>query len=409
VRSALRGSLSDLKRDIESAEHAGKLDRANVIDLAHAVAARELTSAEGAPGAARVRRLRGCARPLGHAMEQRAQQDDEIAAELTLILVERRVVDGPALVQRYARSANGAWRAVAARAAERPIDTDLRRAFYVDPDQRVRRAALATARQVHDARELEPLLEAARVDPDPQSQSLAVAASGAIGGERAVLALKDLWASADDPLRIAIVDAWSDPASLATGGARELSIAAERGGGLAAVSASYAQAHAGGPEATVANARLRRFILDGTDDEKRLALRVVTLDPETEAALVRAAHEASPELQVIALGRLAVLPARRAEALSALRARVNETPSSPAAQSAHDAALRALADLGDHSISATLAAGLRAKSQQTRWDSARALASLDEYSRVAPGLADDDADLRSDLACTLLARENARR
>ncbi|MEI9947665.1 MAG: hypothetical protein WDO74_01450 [Pseudomonadota bacterium] len=142
----------------------------------------------------RMRSMRSCARPLRAAIERRARADDDVAAELTLILLEMHAAEQAQLLNRYARSPSGAWRAVAARAAQGPIDADMRKAFFVDPDERVRRAAFATALDVRDAGELEALLEAARVDPDPQSQSLAIRAAGAIGGERAVLSLKDLWA-----------------------------------------------------------------------------------------------------------------------------------------------------------------------------------------------------------------------
>ena len=296
ARTALYGNLAELKRDIQSAQQAGKLDHDAVVKLARAVAERELTSAEGTkrcnprPLAARLAQ-----RPLRSAMERRAARaNDDVAAELTLILLEMHAAGKTELLHRYARSESGAWRAVAARAAERPIDTDMRKAFFVDPDERVRRAAFRTALAVHDARELEALLEAARVDPDPQSQSSAIVAAGSVGGERAVLALKDLWAQADDITRIAIVDAWTEHASFASGGARELTLAAEGDVGLAAVSASYALSRAGGAEAALANARLRRYIADGSDDEKRLALSVAPMNSETEAAIAKAAKEASP-------------------------------------------------------------------------------------------------------------------
>ncbi len=74
VRTALSGNLAELKRDIRSAQQAGKLNRARVVDLAKAVAERELTSAEGSGGAQRVRSLRGCATPLRPAMQRRARK-----------------------------------------------------------------------------------------------------------------------------------------------------------------------------------------------------------------------------------------------------------------------------------------------------------------------------------------------
>ena len=409
VRTALQGNLADLKRDISSAQQAGKLDDRDVVKLAQAVGERELTSAQGKNGALRVRGLRRCEHPLRAAMGHRSESDDDVAAELTLILLEAHAADRTALLNRHAQSPNGAWRAVAARAAVRPIDTDLRKAYYFDADERVRRAALTTAHEVHDASELEPLLEAARLDPNPDNQSLAVRAAGAIGGERAVLALSDLWARADDTLRIAIVDAWSEPASFSAGGERELARAAASGGGLAAVSASFALSRSPGSEAATADARLRRNIADGTDDEKRLALNVAPLTPETEAAIVKATHDPSPELRVVALSRLSAIPARRPDSLRALRDLANQKPSSEAEQRARNAAQSVLANAGDNSVAPSLIKELKSARPEARWRAAHALASLGDYKNAAGALADDDANLRTDLACSILARESAQR
>ncbi|MEI9935620.1 MAG: HEAT repeat domain-containing protein [Pseudomonadota bacterium] len=409
ARTALQGNLAELKRDIRSAQRAGKLDHDAAVNLAQAVGERELTSAEGRNGASRVRSLRSCAQPLRSAIERRARAKDDVAAELTLILLEMRAAEPSPLLDRYARSPSGAWRAVAARAAGRPIDTDVRKAFFVDPDERVRRAAFGAALEVHDSAELEALLEAARVDPDPQSQSLAIRAVGAVGGERAVLSLKDLWSRADDTTRIAIVDAWTAHASFVAGGARELALAAESGAGFAAVSASYALARAGGADSVVANARLRRDILDGSDDEKRLALSVAPMSSETEAAIAKAANEAGPELRVVALTRLISIEARRGDAIRALREIANVKASSESELRAQSDALSALAHAGDTSIVLVLVKDLQDPALEKRAHAARALTSLGDYSNAATALADDDANLRSEVACSMLARETARR
>jgi HEAT repeat protein len=404
VRTALQGDLASLKRDISNAQHEKQLTPGLAVNLAQAVGEREVMSAEGNFGAQRVRSLRGCARPLRSVMEKRANGDDDVSAELDLILLEGHVLDRVTSVNRYATSQSAGFRAVAARAAIRPIDTDLRKRFFVDPDQRVRRAAFGAAYDAHDASELEAVLEAARVDPDPQSQSLAARAAGSIGGERAVLALKDLWAQGDDALRIAIVDAWTERASLVSGGARELSVVSDSGG-VPALSAAYALLRAGGAEAAPAGAQLRHAILEGTDDEKRLALNVVPLDAANEAAIVEASQEASPELRVVAFARLSTLPARRNEAIVALRNLANAPARSEGELRTRDAAVSALAQAGDDSVGATLVKNLSSADLQTRWHAARALTSLGDYANAATALADDDASLRADIACAILARE----
>jgi hypothetical protein len=408
VRTALQGDLPTLKQDIAAAQRAQGLDHATVVNLALALGERELMSAQGSDGAIRVRSLRPCARRLRSTIERRAESGDDVAAELTLILLEMHAADRASLLKRYAQSSSGAWRAVAARAAVRPMESEWRKQFFSDPDERVRRAAFSASRDAHEASELEALLEAARLDPDADSQALAARAVGTIGGERAVLALKDLWVGAEDGLRIAITDAWTEHPSFVAGGDRELAAVAEASSGLPSVSASFALARVGGPESAAANARLRRYILDGTDDEKRLALSVAPLDAENQAAIAEAAKKASPELRAVALARLSTVPGARTEAILALRNLANAKPASDSEQRARDAAVSALAEAGDTSVHATLVKNITDKDRQTRARAAHALTSLGDYSSAATALGDDDASLRSDIACTILAREGSR-
>jgi len=408
VRTALQGDLPSLKRDILSAQRDKRLTPSLAVSLAQAVGEREVMSAQGNYGALRVRSLRSCARSLRSVMEKRASGDDDVSAELSLILLEGHALDRVTLVNRYTGSPSAGFRALAARAAIRPIDTDLRKRFFTDPDERVRRAAFSAAYDARDPRELLAVLEAARVDPDAQSQSLAVRAAGSIGGERAVLALKDLWAQGDDALRIAIVDGWTEHASLVSGGARELALVSDSGG-VPAVSAAYALVRAGGAESAPAGAHLRQAILEGTDDEKRLALNVAPLDSANESAIVEASQKASAELRVVAFARLCTLPARRNEAIVALRNLANATASSEAELRTRDAAVSALAQAGDGSVGATLVKNLSSADLQTRWHAARALTSLGDYGNAATALADEDASLRADVACAILAREASKR
>jgi len=156
-----------------------------------------------------------------------------------------------------------------------------------------------------------------------------------------------------------------------------------------------------------ANARLQQKILDGTDDEKRLAISITPLNAETEAAISKAAHEAGAELRVVALTRLSGTPAKHDDALRSLRELANAKPGSDAELRARDAAVSALADAGDTSVAATLVKNLSDQAPQIRWRAARGLASLGDYAHAAGALADDDANLRLDLACTILAHEAA--
>ena len=94
--------------------------------------------------------------------------------------------------------------------------------------------------------------------------------------------------------------------------------------------------------------------------------------------------------------------------IRALRDVANAKPSSEAEAHARDAAVTVLANAGDTSVSASLIKGLKSTDPAERWRAAHSLASLGDYSNAASALADDDANLRSDLACSILAREARR-
>lgn len=159
----------------------------------------------------------------------------------------------------------------------------------------------------------------------------------------------------------------------------------------------------------VANARLRRDISDGSDDEKRLALSVAPMNAETEAAIAKAAKEASPELRVVALTRLTSVAARRNDAIRALREVANAKPGSESEARARADALSALARAGDSSVLATLLRNLRDPALENRSRAARGLIGLGDYRNAATALADEDASLRCEVACSILAREAAQR
>ncbi len=289
VQTALHGDLASLKREIRQDQQHGALDRGRVSDLASAVAGRELRSATGQAAIHRVRQLRACSGSLTAVLEDRAARPDDVGGEAALVLLEHHDLDAADALARYAESSSGAWRAVAARAATGGRDGELRRHFMADPDQRVRRAALSAAADARDPYDLDALLDTARLDPDPLARSMATRAVGAIGGERAVLALEDHWDRADDLTRLAIVDAWAMPAALKSGGARELVSLVERETSLAALAAADALIRLGVEGDGQGRAALARAITDGTEDERRTAMQTAPIDdPDVRTALDKA-------------------------------------------------------------------------------------------------------------------------
>lgn len=398
VETALHGDLASLKRDVKQSREAGRLDRSTVEELAQAVAGREVRSATGNAAVDRIKDVRACAKPLLRVLEARAEQADDAAAEATLTLLELGRRDRRELVRRHRDSSSGAWRAVAARASSAKEHGPLRRKLFADPDERVRRSALVAAIEARSADDLEAALEAARLDPDLVSKAHATRTVGAIGGERAVLALRDHWARADETTRITIIDAWAMPASYAAGGEHELVTIAENQQGTLAISAADALVRARGRFATSGVATLIRAVGQGTEGERRLAIQLVPLsDKDAVAAVEKATRDADNEVKVIALARLAGESAHKAKALEGLR---------ELAKKDDDLGLQAraaLAAAGDAGVKKQLTDLLTAPKARTRTVAARGLLSLGDYGNAATALADDDPGVRTSVACAVLA------
>ncbi len=398
VQTALHGDLAQLKRQIREGQQKGALDRATTLRLATAVAGRELRSSKGPAAAQRVDSLRACAGSLEPVLRDRASHPDDVGAQATVMLVELGRLDRAGMVARYSEASSGAWRAVAARAATGPRDGRLRRRFISDGDQRVRKAALEASLEAGDAADLDPLLEAARLDPDALLRSLAVRAVGAIGGERAVLALKDLWARSDGTTRETIVDAWAMPALYSAGGARELRTIAESGGSLAAIGAAEALSRKSGEDAGLGATLLAKAIKEGTDSERRVAIQVAPVtDSDVAKALADATKDEDPDVRVMALARSLGIPAAQSGAKSQLE---------KLAAGNDDVAVQAraaLAAVQDMSVSAQLSRQLASRSPAERRLAALGLIRLGDYSRAATALADDDPDVRASTACSMLA------
>jgi hypothetical protein len=396
VKAALDADLTTLRRNIGAELRAGAVDRSRAKEIARAVASREVYSGTGAGAAARIRGLRACSSPIVPALEARAERQDEAAAEATLVLLAAGHLSASELAPRYEDADSGAWRAVAARASVAPERFLKRRAYYRDPDQRVRRAALEAALDAPAALDEAALLEAARLDPDAMCRSLATRGVGSIGGERAVRALMDLWGRADDDDRLTIVHALSARRSLAAGGRAELLRIAEAGRGLPAVAAGGALLRVDPGSVAQVTHLLARAIAEGSSDEQVLAIRLAPLDGPTGKALRDTARDPDVEVRVAALERLLEVPRERAKALAALRAEVKS------GKDPSGSARAALARAGDASVGPDLVKELVAKSSEERQNAGLSLLSLGDFARAATLLADADANVRVVIACRIL-------
>ncbi len=401
LRAARSGDEAALAAQLDAAAREGRLTNAAVREVAAAVLERDLASAEGTAGEALVLGLRGCAPALRGALRDRAERPDDPGAAAELLLLEDGARPGD-LTEEYAASPMGAWRAVAARAAVTDRGLVERSRFFTDADARVRRAAFAAAFVRPAEAELDALLAAARTDPDESNRRLALRALGALGGERVVLALTDLWARADATERVAVVDAWAALPSFVTGGERELLRVVGDGPSVPALDAAGALLREGDPAARAASAALVLRCLEtcaAGEQATAIALAPVA-EPAFSAALgeLAAAPATGETARLAALERLVANPATRAQALERLKTLV------AAGGDGGLGAELALARAGDRAVIPALTARLTGADAATQRRLADALIGLGEDVPVAPLLTAPDASLRASIACTLLAK-----
>jgi hypothetical protein len=394
VRTALTGTLPELQQEIGRAEHAGSLSDKRLKELARAVAEREIAGAHGTEGAEQLAVFRPCLPVLESALDERASRGDEVAAVATLLLFEAGKRQANDLVTRYQEADSGAFRALAARATLSPNHAELRRRYFTDPDERVRRAAFEAAVKAPLPGQLPDLVEAARLDPSPANRSRAALAAGRIGSEPAVLGLMDLFSGGDEQEQLAVLDAWSETPSFGRGGERELSRALNRPG-LVSVSAATLLLRSRESRAAAISV-LARAIAEGTDDERRTALMAAPLDePAIKDALDKAARSPSPEMMPLVLARLAELPGRAPKARASLE---------KLAQDKSDYGLEAnyeLARFGSRAAITRLEQELSSERAARRLRAAVTLAGLGKKQHLAPRLADQDPLVRATLACQL--------
>jgi HEAT repeat protein len=394
VRAALSGTLPELQREIARAEQSAPLSDARLRELAQAVAEREIAGAGGSDGAAQVAVFRGCLPAVNGALDERATRGDEAAAVATLLLFEAGKRDADPLVEKYREADSPAFKALAARATLSPTHAELRRRYFTDADERVRRAAFDAALQAPSSAHLPDLLEAARLDPSASNRARAARAVGRIGSEAAVLGLSDLYASGDEQEQLAVLDAWSEPRSFRSGGERQLSRALSQPGLVSVSAASLLLGSRDSRAAAVAV--LARAIADGSDDERRVALMSAPLsEPSVKEALEKAAKSPSPEVTPLVLSRLAELPGAGPAAREKLE-KLAEDKSDYGLEASY-----ALARLGSLRAISRVERELSHERSARRLRAALTLASLGKKQHLAPRLADRDPFVRATLACRL--------
>jgi len=278
----------------------------------------------------------------------------------------------------------------------------------VDGDQEVRLAAAMAALDAARSSDAEALVEAARLDPSPAVRAVAIRSLGAIGGERVVLALKDMWALADEPNRQVIIAAWAMPPSIEVGGRRELTIVLEAEAGTPSLAAAIAIARAGGDGSASAIGVITRAVASGTTRDRVYAISASPLAAsEVREAIVKAQGDSDEVVAVAALARqLHDGDAWKAKGGSvdrgAIIAKVLKI-AREAPDSAHG--LRAKGVLARSRVSAVLPLLERdvlSKDDGTRESAALSLVALGELPRASALVADAAPRVRAKVACAIL-------
>ncbi|MGE0325181.1 MAG: HEAT repeat domain-containing protein [Polyangiaceae bacterium] len=396
VNTAMNGDLATLRQQIADAQKAGTLDKGEVRSLAQAVAGREVRSTSKDRVVDRIHQVRSCAGSLKAVLRDRAGQADDAGGEAKLALLDAGIDRDPGLVSEYSHAESGAWRAVAARMTTQLGQAGLRQSMLADGDERVRRAAISASLDARDKRDIGPLLESTRVDPDPLSRGMAARAVGNIGGEQVVLGLKDLWDRADETTRVTIVEAWAMPAAFSSGGEQQLLWVVETGEAMPAVSAAGALVRAKRATADSGEALLTRVASGGAADERSLALNWLPLsDPDALKAVEKASKDPDPQIKAAALARLL-------KTKQGAKAKQELLKLAKGKSDAAFPARLALARAGESEAAPLLKQDLSAKSSSVRQQAAIALASLADYSTAATALADENPSVRTQVACSIL-------
>lgn len=396
VNTARNGDLKTLRAQIIDGQNHGTLDQAEVVEVARAVAGREVRSANQDRAVDRIHQVRSCAGSLRNVLEDRADKADDAGAEAQLALIDAGFDRSPGFVTKYSRAESGAWRAVGARLTYGLAHAGLRQQLMGDGDERVRRAAIAASRDARDKRDIEALLESTRVDPDPLSRSMAARAAGNLGGEVVVQGLKDVWSTADEATRVTIVDAWAMPAAFRSGGEAQLLTVVETGEAMPAVSAAGALVRARGETAQSGAALLSRVASEGPTAERSLALQWLPLDDADALKIIqKSAKDPDPKVKAGALGRLLETTHRKDAKRDLLKL----------AKGKSDAAFPArliLARAGVQEVAPLLKPDLSAKASYVREQAAIALAQLEQFASAATALADENPSVRTRVACSIL-------
>jgi hypothetical protein len=414
MRAAESGDRAQLRAHLLEKEKAGTMSNGEAESLARAVARHELEQARGLPGLDRVRDLEACGGELDGAFAGRMDPHDAVGAAAAMVRVEDGSL-GESSARGYQGDPDDGWRAVGARGLVRKKDSDDRQRAMKDGSALVRRAAMRAAARAESETDEDALFEAARVDPDPYVRALAVRAMGTLPkphGEEGALVLvrrvnrlRDLWTAGDEPLREDVGVAYTMPGIYGAEAEKALAVVLAEADGPGAIAAAGAVLRAEDRTskalASSAEALLLRTLASGSKASIRDRLHAVAIAPLDRDATAKALRALQTDddqrVRVAALARLTAADGASPERLKALRDldKVDQPSVSSRARAA-------LARAGDRSVQGDAERDLGNHEGRLRLAALDDLAALGLAGRGAALLADDDAEVRTRAACTVL-------
>jgi hypothetical protein len=406
AQSARVDQLGEFRRKLESAASDGKpepIDAKALREVAVAVASRELKTNTGRDAELRVVEVAACATSLRSALEHTAERGGAAGALAVSVLIDADSWCGDLddLVERYADDKRDEWRAVGVRAAASPAQSTLRAKGFLDPDLRVRRAALRAAKDARAEADLSHLAEVARLDPDRVSRRLALEVIANSGKAPFIDDLRELWHQRDDSERLDIVAAWQHERAFAAGGERQLNWVMSAQNGLPKLAAAVALlARGAGPVTTWAEDVLVEALESGSTDEARYLFEHA---PRTERLNQTFKEVATSEEEGRSLWAAKALVGERDKDGIVVLRKLAKSPNPDVA----DEAKYALAAVGERDALQWLDAELSSEEPERRFKAATVRAgkftNQTGLEKAAPILADSDASVRTRFACWILS------
>ncbi len=397
VAAARSGSLGDLQRYVEVAADRNQFTRARAVELAEEIAEREIEVADDAEVYERIATLGPCASQVFWALKHRAKGKSDGSAAASIVLFEAGYGEGLRAVTPEKES--GAWRAFAVRLATAPEQRSFVLRALIDPDVRVRRAALNALQQGPQPSDGSALIDVVRLDPEPALKQAALAVLGDSGNVAALLALREYWDEMAESTRLAFVQALHSPAARTRGGEPLLVRTMESSGSFESLVAASLVFNDVAASRGAAAAHLVRALREGSTSERLLALASLPPNhPEARFEIQKLASSGEPYLRTAALG----IYLDQNIALDLVRQRLHTIAASKDADA--DEAARLLAAHGDVSVLPRIEKELSAPELSARLAAARLLLKLGSWNAVARALTDDHPSVRLSLACDILAK-----